>query len=452
MRSPVQKIDLTSGSIPRHLVRMTVPMIWGILAIVSFQLVDAYYISRLGTAHMAAFSYTFPITYGIFSIFIGFGIAMSSVISRLIGAGKHEDVKRVTSHGILLVMLVSALIGLLGIPLLDPLFTMLGADAESLPLIHSFMTTYFLGTFFVSMPVVGNAALRASGDATLPAIIMTTAALLNALINPVLIFGLFGFPRMEMFGAALGTVFANFGAMVAGLTVMYRKGLFDFAHLRTLADFGDSAKRLLVIAIPAGLTSMLPSVVSSVILYLLSGIGPESEGAVAAFGAASRIEAFMTVILMALSIGMAPIIGQNFGAGYLDRVRETIKYAIGFCVVWSLLSGLCLTLGASALATEFAGNSDSSFYTYLHLYFIIIPLSYTFGNIVHGWGSSFNAIGKPQISAGMLFIKTLCVMVPAAILGRYIAGATGIFVAIATVNVISGATIHLWSRRQFLSY
>lgn len=439
-----RKFDLTTGSINHHLVRMTIPMIWGILAIISFQLVDAYYISRLGTKELAAFSYTFPVTYGIFSIFIGFGIAMSSVVARLIGEKRTEDVKRVTSHGLLLVLGTSILIACIGIPFLDPLFRLMGADEDSLPAIRDFMITYFLGTFFVSMPVVGNAALRASGDAVLPAIIMTIAAVMNALINPVLIFGLFGFPRLELFGAALGTVFANFCAMVAGLTLMYRKGLYDFSHIRSLVSFSDSAKRLLVIALPAGITSMLPSVVNSVINSLLSKTGP---AAVAAFGAASRVEAFTLVILMALSIGMAPIIGQNWGAKNMDRVRQTIRSGLIFCFVWSAAMAVILLTFATPLAEVF--SKESNVITYLSLYFMTVPISYAFSNLTNGWGSAFNAIGKPQFSAGMLFIKMIVLTIPAVTVGYYLNGVTGIFISLLIVNAVAGIGFHFWCTTKF---
>ncbi len=447
------KRDLTTGPIHIHLIKMTLPMIWGILAIVSFQLVDAYYISHLGTAAMAAFSYTFPVTYGLFSIFIGFGIAMSSVISRFIGAGQMEDVKRVTSHGILLVFIVSLLAAAIGIPMLEPLFRLMGASETEIGTIKEFMVIYFLGTFFVSMPVVGNASLRATGDAMLPALIMTIAAIINALINPVLIFGLFGFPRMEMFGAALGTVIANFGAMVAGLTLMYRKGLFDFSHLRNLLHFSDSAKRLLMIALPAGITSMFPAFLGSVITGLLSRTGENSQGAVAAFGAASRVEALTMVILMALSIGMAPIIGQNWGAKLFGRVQQTIRYAIFFCIGWSAFVAIILVVFAEPLALSFVQNDEPdngvAFYNYLVFYFTLVPLSYIFANISHGWGSTFNAIGKPQFAAMLLFIKMILLMIPAAYIGAYWGGTQGVFIATAIINALSGIGIHLWSRHYF---
>jgi len=419
---------------------MTLPMIWGILAIISFQLVDAYYISRLGTSELAAISFTFPITYGIFSIFIGFGIATSSVISRMIGEKNTIDMKRVATHGLIIVFITSLIIALIGIPLINPLFSLIGATPEEINLIKDFMIPYFIGTFFVSMPIVGNAALRASGDAVAPAMIMTVAAITNAVINPFLIFGLYGVPRMEMTGAAIGTIFANFLAMTACLILMHRRGLIDFIYLRNLFAFSDSAKRILMIALPVAITGLLPSLLGSVANHLLSKTGTE---AVAAFGAATRLEAFLLVILMALSIGMGPIIGQNWGAGKIERVRETVKYAIWFSVIWSILIAVVISLAAPSIAKVF--SSDAIVQNYFTLYLWIVPISYFLGHLVHGWGSALNAIGKPQISAAMIFIKIIILCIPAMWIGYQILEVTGVFVAIAVVNCITGSIYHIWA-------
>lgn len=440
--SSVVKYDLTEGPIPRHLVRMTIPMIWGIMALVSFQLVDAYYISRLGTLQLASISYTFPITYGIFSIFIGFGVAASSVISRMIGERRTEDMKRVASHSLLIVLIVSIVIGLVGLVLIDPVFKAIGAKPEELELIRSFMIPYLCATFFVSMPVVGNATLRASGDAFAPAMIMTVAAVINALVNPVLIFGLFGVPRMELMGAAIGTIFANIIAMIACLRLMYKRGVIDFRYIWNLSDFSDSTKRIVMIALPVGITGLLPAILGSVINHLLAQTGG-GPSAVAAYGAAGRMEAFLLIILMALSIGMGPIIGQNWGAQKIDRVRETVKYAISFSVIWSVTTALLISFFAHPIARIFSNDPDVR--ENLVLYLVIVPMSYFLGNISHGWGSTFNAIGKPQISAIMIFIKMILLSIPAVVIGHSIGGVTGIFIAISAVNFITGAVYHIWA-------
>ncbi len=434
------KALLTEGPIRSHLIRMTIPMIWGILAIISFQLVDTYYISLLGTEKLASFSYTFPITYGIFSIFIGMGIGMSSVISRLLGAKDYDNVKRVTSHGLLLVFLISLVVAAIGLLILNPLLRSMGASPEQIADVRSYMIPYFIGTFFVSMPVVGNAALRASGDAVIPALIMTIAAIANALIAPLFVFGLYGFPRLELYGAALATVAANFCAMVSGIYFMYRRGLFDLSHIRNLEHFGDSAKSLMMIGLPAGLTSMLPSVLQSFILALLSKSG---AAAVAAFGAASRVEAFTQVIMMALSIGLAPVVGQNWGAKLFGRVHGAVKEALIFSVLWSGLSAAILLIFAHSIAGLF--SDDTALQAFLVLYFMIVPLSYPLGNITHGWGSVFNAIGKPQYSAGFLFLKMIILLIPATYIGNHLGGALGIFIAIAAVNILTGLGVHFWS-------
>ncbi|MDY0030259.1 MAG: MATE family efflux transporter [Pseudobdellovibrionaceae bacterium] len=437
------KGDLTTGPVRGHLIRLTIPMIWGILAIISFQLVDTYYVSLLGTEKLAAFSYTFPVTYGIFSIFIGMGIATSSVVSRLIGEKKYDTVKRVTSHGMFLVLLLSLLTAAIGIPFLKPLFGAMGADDEAISLISSYMIPYLIGTFFVSMPVVGNAALRATGDALIPAGIMTVAAIANAIFDPLLIFGLWGFPRLELFGAAIATIISNFCAMCAGLYIMYRRGLFDISHIINLHEFGNSMRRLLVIGLPAGLTSMLPSIVGSYINHLLSKDG---DAAVAAFGAASRIEALTQVIMMALSIGMAPIIGQNWGAHNFTRVRETIKNALIFSVLWSAFVAICLGGFSPMIATMF--SDDQNLVHYLTLFLWIVPLSYPLGNLTHGWGSVFNATGKPQISASILFLKMIVFLVPACTIGYHLSGVIGVFFAICLINILAGLSFHIWAWKK----
>ncbi len=358
----------------------------------------------------------------------------------MIGEKNTEDMKRVASHSLLLVLIVSTVIGILGVILIEPIFTSIGANATEISMIKSFMVPYLLGTFFVSMPIVGNATLRATGDATTPAIIMTIAAVVNAAINPFLIFGLWGFPRMELMGAAIGTIFANIMAMSACLYLMHKRGVIDFAHIRDLIKFKDSTKRILIIALPVGVTGLFPALMNSVANHLLSKTGAE---AVAAYGAATRLEALLMVILMALSIGMGPIIGQNWGAQKITRVRETVKYAIGFSIGWSLFTALIIAVTAQWIAALFSG--DIAVQDYIILYLWIVPASYFLGHLVHGWGSTMNAIGKPQISATMIFIKIIILCIPAMMIGHHIAGVKGIFMAIALVNVGTGLTYHLWS-------
>ena len=441
------RIDLKTGPINRHLVRLTIPMIWGIAAIVSFQLVDTYYVSLLGTTPLAAMTFTFPVTFFVFTIIMGFGIATSSVISRLIGEGREEDVKRVTTHGLALVFVVGLALAIIGYLLRDVIFAAMGADENMRPLIHQYMTTWFIGVAFMATPFVGNSAIRAAGSTLSPALIMIFAAVFNAALAPLLVFGLWGFPRMELQGAALATVISNILAMILGLYVLIikKKMILPLSRLH-LDQFGDSCKRLLFIAIPAGLTSAVAPIVNTVIIGLLAAYGEE---AVAAFGIATRIEAFGMIVLMALAIGMAPIIGQNFGARNFDRVHETLRKAIGFSILWCISFAAIMVLFAEKLASAF--SQDAAVIYYAVLSFQIIAPTYMFHALVNGWSSAFNAMGKPQMSVYMTVIKMILLMVPAVILGAQWGGVKGVFTAVAVVNVITGLAFHFWSRNVCLS-
>lgn len=167
----------------------------------------------------------------------------------------------------------------------------------------------------------------------------------------------------------------------------------------------------------------------------------------AAFGVASRIEAFAFIILMALSVGMAPIIGQNWGAGRLHRTVETLKLTISFNILWSLAVALILMLFAQPLAALF--SQDQKIIGYTILFFWIVPISYIFSNLINGWGSAFNAIGKPQRSFTMIVLKMIVLTLPCVWLGSLWLGVKGVFIAIAAVNTAAGLAMHLWSWRTF---
>jgi putative MATE family efflux protein len=436
------KGDLTTGPLKDHLVRLSVPMIWGIGAIISFQLVDTFYVSMLGTDYLAALSFTFPVGYFIFSFTMGFGIAMSSVLSRLIGSGDQDRVRRVATHGLMLVFGVGILIAALGIAFHDSVFKAMGADDKMLPMIRDYMIPWFAGSVFITLPLVGNAAIRATGDTRLPAMIMGIVALVNVILDPIFIFGWFGFPRMELFGAALATIIANALAAGAGLYVIavHKKLLCGWPALR-FDLFWDSAKRLLFIALPAGLTNAIHPIVNGVILGLLSSYG---ASAVAAYGVVTRIEAFAFIILMAVSVGMSPIIGQNFGAKIYDRVKDVIKMAIQFSVIWSIGITVVLVVLARPIAEMFS-NDEQVIQTSI-LFFMIVPASYVFSNLISGWGSAFNAMGMPQRSVMMIAVKMLVLMLPAIYIGENLGGLKGILIAMAMVNVVSGIGFHLWNR------
>lgn len=435
------KGNLIEGDLTKHLIRLTLPMVWGIFIIISFQLVDMYFISLLGTKQLAAVTFTFPVTYTIFSMIMGMGISMASVLSRQIGGGDQDTVRRIATHGVFLAFTAGLILAVLGYLLKDKIFTAMGADPAMMPLIDDYINVWFAGAVFVTTPFVGNAAIRATGDTMAPAIIMTIAAIVNLILDPIMIFGLFGFPRLEIQGAAISTVFANFCAMGAGLYVLAAK-----KHLITRESLlhrwhllGDSLKKLALIAVPAGITSSIQPLMNAVIISLLATYGAQT---VAAYGVVTRIEAFFFVVIMALATGMAPIIGQNWGAKKFDRVNKTLYSALIFAASWSLFVAAVLLLFGKHIIGLFAEDDAQHFAHVGMLYFWIVALTYAPGNLVPGWGSAFNAMGMPQRSFMMIFVKLIVLNIPLAYAGAHFYGIAGIFGSIAITNLTTGLFFH----------
>lgn len=432
------KGNLTEGPVHRHLIRMSVPMLWGILSMISVQLVDTYYISRLGTEKLAAMSFTFPVVMTVFSLIIGLGIATSSIVARKIGEKQHDEVVYITSHAVILAVLMGAVTAVTGFALMRPLFHAMGADETLMPYITDYMGIWFAGCVIMTVPLVGNSAMRAAGDTLNPALIMIGLSAVNAVLAALLIFGKLGFPRLELRGAAIATILSYSAAACASLCILHFKKKMVFQGSLHLERFTASVKTLLGIAVPIGLASIIQPVAQAIITAILA---THSREAVAAFGVATRVEAMAFVIIIALATGMSPIIGQNWGAGQKSRVRETLRLALWFSTGWSLLIALAMAIFATPLAGLF--SHDPGVIHYTALYFLIVPLSYAAGNLVMGWSSTYNAIGQPKRALMMMVVKMIVLQIPMALFFGNMFGAIGVFGSIAGVNLVTGIFFHL---------
>ncbi|MFH1864288.1 MAG: MATE family efflux transporter, partial [Candidatus Eisenbacteria bacterium] len=205
------------------LARLTAPMILGMVGIHLFHLVDTFFVGRLGTQELAAMSFTFPVVFVIQGMSLGLGLGASAVISRAIGEGDWGRVRRLTTDSLALAFLIVAFLIVVGLFTIDPVFRLMGATDEFMPLIRSYMLVWYPGMIFVVMPMVGNNAIRATGDTRTPSLIMITAACVNGVLDPLFIFGIGPFPRLELAGAALATVIGRSITFTLALLILARR-------------------------------------------------------------------------------------------------------------------------------------------------------------------------------------------------------------------------------------
>lgn len=430
---------LTEGKVSRTVFSLMVPMMLGMMAIVVNNVAGAYYISRIGTDQLAAVSFTFPVSFIMGTIAIALGVGTSSVVSQLFGADDRDEVKRLTAHAMLLGVLSAALILVIGLSTIDPLFRLLGADEAILPLIHRYMRIYYWGGIFMVAPMIANSVLRAAGDAKRPALLMTATAVLNVMIDPVLIFGLFGMPRMEIAGAALGAVLSNVFTLVgSAYFVMYREKLIDFARLAPELIL-DSWRQILHVGLPSLTSSLVSPLTTAFITWQIATFG---QDAVAGFGVASRLEGISLLAMMSLSAAMTPYTGQNMGARRLDRIQEGVRFAYRFSLVYGITIALLLQVFGGMITTLFGLSGAAREAALLQLH--IVPLSYLALGCAMAGNGALNALGKPVAAMWVSLARTLAVYAPLAWLLAQWLGLKGIFIAAACANFVSGGIGVLW--------
>jgi len=436
------KKDLTQGNITQKLIQLSLPMMLGIISMVAFNLIDTFYVGQLGKTELAALSFTFPVIMVIFSFIQGLGIGATALISKSIGKKDRNKAARETTDSIVLTMLITGFFVIIGFLTLKPTFRLLGADANTMFLIEDYMSIWYFALFFVSVPFVGNSAIRATGDAKTPAFIMLFAVFINAVLDPILIFGYLGVPALGLKGAAIATAISRGLTMVLSFYILIKREKLITFVIPAKGVITACWKSILYIAVPSGLARLVVPITTGIMTGLLASYG---DFAVAAFGVGSRVEFLASSILFAVSASIGPFAGQNFGSGHLDRAREAVGVCIKFALLWGLFAWLVLVLFAEPIASIFNDNADVIETVKWYLY--IIPAGFGLQGILSIINTNLNTLGKPLHASMIIVIQMLGIGLPIIFLGKYLADIKGVFVALALTYVIGGILAMIVNRK-----
>lgn len=431
---------LTEGPIGPALRGLAVPMGFGIVFLILLNLVDTYFVGQLGTAELAAMSFTFPVITLVISVAMGLGVGTTSAVSRALGAGDDRAARRLTTHALVLAMAIVAVISGLGIATQDLAFAALGATNDLLPLLREYMTIWFAGVTFLVVPMVANGVLRAGGDAKTPMYMMMTAAIVNGILDPILIFGWAGAPALGLAGAAIATLVSRSVTLILALWFLARRDLLDL-HLPSLDELLGSWKSIVSVGVPAAITNALAPVATAVMTAL---IAREGTAAVAAYGVGSRLEGLLLIAPFALTAALTPFIGQNWGAHKLERVAEGLKASNRFVFVWGLAAWGLLVIAGDPLAGLF--TDDPEVVETLRIYLWIVPATYGASGLVSVASAAFNATDKAVRSTLLSATKSLALAVPLAYLGATLGGTTGLFAGIAAATGFTSILAVRWLR------
>lgn len=424
---------LVDGPVGPTLARLTAPMILGSAAVMAFNVADTFFLGRYGADELAAITLTFPVVMAIANVAIGLGVGCASVVSRAIGAGDRHAVRRLTTDSLLLAVPIVALISTVGFFTIDPVFRAIGASPDMLPLVREYMQVWYLGMVFVVVPMVGNSAIRATGDMLIPGLIMVTAFCVNLALDPLLIFGIGPFPELGLKGAAVATVFARATTLTLSLCVLHFRERLLVSAIVPLRVIADSWRSVLRVSVPAATARLVVPVSMGVVTRIVASHGPEP---VAAFGVATRVEFFVMTTILALSTVVGPFVGQNWGAGKPDRVGTALRLSNQFAVVWGAAAFVVLFAAAAPIAACFSRNQNIIDLTtgYLRM----VPAGLGLSGVLMICVTAITVLNRPLHATALVTVRAFGVCIPLALVGSRMFGPMGVFGAVLCANVVGG--------------
>ena len=423
--------------------QLTMPMVLAVSSSIGVSVLEIGFIGQLSTQHVAAISFTFPLTMALTSVALGISIACSSVVARNVGAGDWNAVRRLASHSLLLVFVLISVLAAIGVATITPVFSTLGASPEVLELIEGYLRVYYPGTLLFTLTMIGGSVMRATGDARVPGYVMTGAALLNLALDPFFIFGWAGIPRLELTGAAVAMLVSRVLAVAVLLYYLAFRERLLLPIGAWLAGVFASWREIMSIGLPAMATQLIGPVSAAVVTRLLATHG---EVVVAGFGVATRIESVAVMIFFALSGSIGPFVGQNFGASAYHRVWEAMRLVYRFCLLWGAFAFAALLLIGRPAAALIDGNAEVV--TVAALYLMIVPASHGGWGILMMVSAAFNSLGKPLPATILSFTRMFMLYIPLALVGNALWGWVGIFAATTATNIVMGGAGYLWFKRS----
>ena len=436
-------------SLNRSILRLALPTMAGWYIQIAFSIVDAIWVGKLGPSALAAVGASNFAMWSIFTLGDIFAVGSASIIARRIGEDNYAEATRIAGRIAPSVIIGGLIVVMLGLPTVDKLYNFIGASPEATRYGSDYMNIIMIGVVFIFLTMWEESVFHTNGDAKTPMKIFALALTLNAVITPVLIFGVGPFPRMEVAGAAVGTVFSQFIAAVAGGIILIRRGLLP-NKLRGYRFSKDYSVKVMRIGVPSSVSGFIFCLIYIVIAKFTARFGDEP---LAALAVGHRLEEMAWVVCAGFYTAAVTVVGQYLG---MKERAKAVKSGWR-CMQWGLLF-----TGVFALLYFFAGkwlvlpfNNDPKVLELGAEYLRINAPQLLFmatGIILSG---AFTGAGETVIPM-LITVPILLLRIPGSLLfaEHWGLGAVGIWYALALTGIIRGVLMMIayktgrWTRKE----
>jgi putative MATE family efflux protein len=339
---------LLQGSIVRSLFLLAVPIAGANILQVAYQIVDAFWVGRLGAAAVAAVSITMPVMFVLVASGMGFAIAGTTLIAQYTGARDHRMADHVAAQTLLAILILSVILGGVGFSLVPWILHLLGVAPDVYVNALAFTRVIFIALPFLFLYAMVQALLRGVGEVKAPLFVVASMVAVNFTLDPILIFGKFGAPALGVMGAAIATLIAQLLASVVSMRLLFGGRYGIHVHWRDFKPDLAFIKRAFLLGYPASIEQSARGLGMTAMIFLVTSFGTV---ATASFGVATNMINVAVIPAMGLALATSTLVGQNLGAGNVPRAERTahISGALTFLVL-TAFGFLCLVFAPAIVA------------------------------------------------------------------------------------------------------
>lgn len=416
MSEVVKENKMGTMAINKLLISMAVPMMVSMLVQALYNIVDSMFVARVSQDALTAVSLAFSMQNLMIAITVGTGVGVNAILSKSLGEKRFDRANKVANNSIFLAGCTYVLFLILGLTVTDKFFAIQTDDAAIMQCGIDYLSVVLTCSFGLVGQVCLERLLTSTGKTFYSMIVQMTGAVANMILDPIMIFGYFGFPALGVKGAAVATVIGQCIAMCVGIIINIKKNKEITLSFKLMKPDAEIIKRIYKVGVPSIIMSSISSIMVFGLNKILIGF---TTTAVAVFGVYFKLQSFVFMPVFGLNNGMVPIVAYNYGAKNSERIIQTIKYAIGYAFTIMVFGFLLFEIFPSWLLGIFKSENPAENAAMMEIgipALRVIAIHFVIAGVCIIMGSVFQALGKAMYSMVVSVCRQLVVLLPAAYL------------------------------------
>lgn len=428
------------------LMKMAIPPMLSMLIQSMYNIIDSIFVAKLGEKALTALSLAFPLQNLSLAFSVGLGVAINALIAQNLGAKKNNLANNIASHGIFLSLLHSLLFIFIGVFLIKPFFSIFTNDPETLNYAITYGSIVITFTFGSIIHITIEKMFQATGNMIIPMFLQVIGAVVNIILDPILIFGINGYLKFGVSGAAIATIIGQISACLLAI-LLFRKKSFLKLSLTTFKPNLQIIKNIYSIAIPSGVMTALPSILVTLLNGLLTTV---NQSAIAFLGIYFKLQSFVYMPANGLIQGMRPLISYNFGAKHFERVKKIIKVSI---IVTSVIlcSGTLIFMTFPKFILSWF-NATSSLLNIGIIGLRIFSICFIVSSVSIVISGTFESLGNGKYSLTISLLRQLIITVPLAHILLFLIGLNGVWLSFLIAECIASIVSIILLKKEILKF